>query len=262
MRILVADDEPLALRNLIRTIGKVKPDAEIISFTEPEDVLEYGRTHFADVAFLDIEMGSVSGIEVAKQLKICYPKINIIFVTGYTQYMAQAISLRMSGYVMKPATEDAIRIELDDLKYPVLQDRDKCLTVRCFGNFEVFANGKILEFEKAKTKEMFAYLVDREGSSVTTGELRGILWDDDDMKDSNTRSYLSKVKKDLVTVLKRVGAKDVFIESRGKYAINRNRIACDYYDFLDNKPEGIRAYNGEYMAQYSWGELKNTLLKK
>lgn len=32
------------------------------------------------------------------------------------------------------------------------------MTARCFGNFEVFVNGKILEFEKAKTKEMLAYL--------------------------------------------------------------------------------------------------------
>lgn len=47
----------------------------------------------------------------------------------------------------------------------------------------------------------------------------------------------------------------MFVESRGKDAIVPEKISCDYYDYLDDKPEGIRAYNGEYMSQYSWGEL-------
>lgn len=41
------------------------------------------------------------------------------FVTGYDKYMAQAIELRMSGYVTKPATKEKILIELEDLKHPV-----------------------------------------------------------------------------------------------------------------------------------------------
>lgn len=46
-----------------------------------------------------------------------------------------------------------------------------------------------------------------------------------------------------------------------KYAINPEVISCDYYDYLNNKPSGIRAYNGEYMAQYSWGEIQNAVLQ-
>lgn len=255
MRIIAADDEALALKSLEKAIRAAKPEEEILSFQEPEEVLEYAGEHPVDVAFLDVEMGTMTGIEIAKQLKIWYPKINIIFVTGYDKYMAQAIELRMSGYVTKPATREKILIELEDLKHPVSMVRANTLTVRCFGNFEAFVNGKILEFEKSKTKEMLAYLVDRRGSSVTSGELRSILWDDVTVNDSNTRSYLSKIKKDLVTALKKAGVRDAFIESRGRYAIDPAKICCDYYDYLDDKPEGIRAYNGEYMSQYSWGEL-------
>lgn len=262
MKIIAADDEALALQSLEKAIKEAKPEVEVISFQEPEEVLEYAKDHPVDIAFLDIEMGTMTGIEVAKQLKVWYPKINIIFVTGYDKYMAQAIELRMSGYVTKPATKDKILIELEDLKHPVstYQNQTGILTAKCFGNFEVFVNGKILEFEKIKTKEMLAYLIDRKGSSVTSGELRSVLWDDDSVTDSNTRSYLSKIKKDLVTTLKEAGVKDAFIESRGKYAVNPEKISCDYYDYLDDKPEGIRAYNGEYMSQYSWGELNKKAL--
>ena len=227
---------------------------------EPEEVLEYAKDHQIEVAFLDVELGSMTGIEVAKKLKIQYPKINIIFVTAYDKYMAQAIELRMSGYVTKPATKEKIKIELEDLKNPIMPLHNERLLIRCFGNFEVFVNGKILEFEKKKTKEMLAYLVDRRGSSVTTGELRSILWSDA-ASDENTRSYLSKTKKDLLMTLKKADIQDVFIQTRGKYAIDVSKVACDYYDYLDDKPEGVRAYNGEYMAQYSWGEVKNVILR-
>ncbi len=260
MRIIAADDEEFALMSLEKAIHEAAPDAEVICFLDPEEVVAYAKKNEADVAFLDIEMGTMSGIEVARELKLLHPKINIIFATGYDKYMGQAIQLRMSGYVMKPVTKEKVLVELEDLKYPVPSASGKTIFVRCFGNFEVFINGSILNFEKAKTKELLAYLVDRRGSGVTTGELRSILWDDA-QTDGNTRSYLSKLKKDLVQVLKEAGAKNIFLEKRGSYAIDPAQFSCDYYDFLDGRPDGIRAYNGEYMSQYSWAEERCALLQ-
>lgn len=257
MRIIAADDEILALQSLEKAIRAAKPDEKIISFQEAEEALEYAKNNHVDVAFLDVEMGTMTGIELAKQLKKLNPNVNIIFVTGYDKYMAQAIELRMSGYVTKPVTREKILIELEDLKHPVPIVKDSMLTVHCFGNFEVFVNGRILEFEKNKTKEMLAYLIDRRGSSVTSGELRSVLWGDETVSEGNTRSYLSKLKKDLRNTLEKYGVLDAFLEARGKYAIDPEKIHCDYYDYLADKPEGIRAYNGEYMSQYSWGELNH-----
>lgn len=266
MNIIAADDEQYALDRLMKAVKEAASERDeninIAAFLEPEDVIEYAKDNKTDVAFLDIEMGgSISGIDVARQLKLLNPKMNIIFVTAYDQYMSQAIKLRMSGYVEKPVTKEKILIELEDLKYPVQPIEAGKVVVRCFGNFEVFVDGKILEFEKAKTKEMLAYLIDRHGSSVTTGELRSVLWEDA-TTDVNTRSYLSKTKKDLVLTLKKTGIRDVFIETRGKYSIDVTKITCDYYNYINNLPDGIRAYNGEYMSQYSWGEIRNVNLQK
>lgn len=258
MKVIAADDEPLALRRLEKAIREAKPDVNLVTFTDPEEIAPYARGNVIDVAFLDVEMGTMSGIEVAKHLKAIYPKINIVFVTGYDKYMGKTIALRMSGYVTKPATKDKIKIELEDLKHPPQEESQNKIYVRCFGNFDVFVNGSLLEFEKAKTKEMFAYLIDRRGSSVTTGELRSVLWDVE--TDVNTRSYLSKVKKDLVNVLEMMNLSDVFIEKRGSYAIDPHQIKCDYFDFLADRPDGIRAYNGEYMSQYSWAEERCAVL--
>ncbi len=258
MKILAADDEKLALDQLTEVIRKVRPEAEITGFQNSGELLQYAKNHAYDVAFLDVEMGAVDGLSVAKQLKIWYPKVNIVFVTAYNEYMEQAIRLRMSGYVRKPVTEEAIREELENLRNPVVPAQQNRLTVKCFGNFDVFADGKRVEFERSKTKEMLAYLVDRRGHAVTSGELRAILWEDA-ATDDNTGIYLQKLKKDLITSLKKVGLNEAFQTSWNKYAVNPDYLSCDYYDYLENRSEGVRAYNGEYMAQYDWADIQNVL---
>ncbi|WP_334115702.1 response regulator [Ligilactobacillus sp.] len=254
MKIIAADDEKIALEQLVKTIEAVSDNAEVTSFENPRRLLEYARENPCDVAFLDIEMGALTGIDVAKQLKQWYPKINIIFVTGYDEYMHEAFKLRASGYVEKPVTEKAIREELDELRTPVSFESSDKLVVKCFGNFEVFVNGKPLKFERTKTKEMLAYLIDRKGGIVSSSDIRKVLWDKTDQS-ANSSSYFQKVKKDLVTTLKKAGVGDVLVTSWNKYSINTDNVSCDYYAYLNDRPDGIRAYNGEYMNQYDWARM-------
>ncbi len=260
MKILAADDESMALEQLVAAIKEAAPKAELTSFQSPGKLLEYAKENTFDVAFLDVEMGSMTGIEVAKQLKIENPRINIIFVTGYSKYMAEAFRLRVSGYVEKPITVEAVKEELEGLRIPVMPVKKKGMVAKCFGTFDVFADGKSIEFERSKTKEMLAYLIDRRGSAVTSGELRAVLWEDAESEKSKS-AYLQMLKKDLISTLKKAGLQDVLLIGWNKYAIDTEQIACDYYDYLDDKPEGVRAYNGEYMSQYSWGEIRNVILQ-
>lgn len=259
MKIFAVDDEKTGYENLVKAIQEATPDAELQAFHDPLKLLEYAKEHPGDVAFLDVEMGTRSGIEVAKQLKIWYPNINIIFVTGYDKYMAEAFAIRVSGYVGKPVTTEKIQEELKYLVHPVSQKLkypDDTLVVKCFGNFDVFVNHKSLKFQYAKTLEMLAYLIDRRGNAVTSGELRTILWEDA-RTDINTGIYLQKLKKDLRTVLKEHNVEDVFVTSRNKYAIDPEKVYCDYYEYLENRPSGIHAYNGEYMSQYHWNSIED-----
>lgn len=265
MKIIAADDEEIALEELVGAIKEAVKEtdyreADLFYFQNPEKLLDYAKDHAFDVAFLDVEMGALSGIDVAKQLKIWNPKVNIVFVTAYNKYMAEAFKMHVSGYIEKPVTTEAIREELEGLRIPVMPRKKNMLHARCFGTFDVFVNGKSLQFERSKTKEMLAYLIDRRGSAVSSGELRAVLWEEVENDKSNA-SYLQKLKKDLSNVLKKEGLEDVFLTSWNKYAVDDRKISCDYYDYLDDKPEGVRAYNGEYMSQYSWGEIQNVILR-
>jgi len=253
MRILAVDDERIPLELLTEAIRAARPDAEVFPFSDPAELLAFAETSRADAAFLDIQMYGMTGLELAKRLKEIAPDINIIFVTGYTQYTAEALRLRASGYVMKPPTKEKIEAELEDLRRPVREERDeKRLQVRCFGNFEMFVGGKPLRFEYARSKEVFAYLVDRQGATANTGELCGILWEDDSY---SRKVQLRKYVADLCHTLERAGAGDAFLKARNSFAASKDAFDCDYYRFLQGDAEAVNAYHGEYMAQYGWAEM-------
>lgn len=261
MKIVIADDEEPALEELTEIVKEERPQDEIVSFKSPKELMEFAQNTEVDVAFLDIDMGSMSGMEAARQIKVWYPQVNIIFVTAYSQYMHSAIKMRASGYLTKPATREDVREELENLRNPVRMPATHRLQAKCFGTFDVFVEGKSLSFQRSKTKELLAYLIDRRGNAVTSGELRAVLWENAS-NDKSTGTYLQILKKDLISTLKEVGAGDVLDVSWNKYAIDTEQISCDYYDFLKGEPEGIHAYNGEYMSQYSWGEVENAVLQE
>jgi len=180
MKILCLDDEQLALQMLEMCVKKVKPDAEVLAYDDQDDLLEEAEKNGCDVAFLDIHMRGMNGVEVAKRLKQSNPKMNIIFVTGVSEYKADAMDMRASGYIMKPVTKEEVARELEELRFPIIPKNDALLKVQCFGNFDVFLpDGTPVHFERSRSKEIFAYLVHRHGSSCSTREIAAALFEDE-----------------------------------------------------------------------------------
>ena len=254
MKIIALDDEELALEGLMDAIRACAPNAELHGFSYAEDVLAFLRDHSCDVAFLDVEMAGLNGVELAEQLKLRNPDVNIIFATGFSRYQGSAFDLHASGYLMKPITAEKVKRELANLRRPVPEE--KRIQVQCFGNFEVYLDGIPLEFKYHKTKELLAYLVDRKGALCTNGEIIAKLFGDD-----NHNAYLRSLRKDLLDTLETAGCADVITQQRGKLGLVPEAIRCDYYDWCDGKRMG-NAYLGEYMAQYSWSEYTNAALQQ
>lgn len=261
MNIIAVDDEKLALEVLEDSIAKAVPEAEVHAFRKPDEAADYVRANGCDVAFLDIKMRGMTGLELARRLKDVCRDVNIIFVTGYSQYTMEAFRLYASDYLLKPATPEAVTQALEHLRTPIRPKREKILRFQCFGNFEVFSDGKPLHFQRAKTKELLAYLVDRMGASVTMGELMTVLWEDGPdtlSRQSNLRNLIS----DLRTTLSKAGAENVIRKERNAIALDCDAVDCDYYDFLHHIPYAVNCYQGEYMAQYSWAEISSASLKR
>ncbi|MEG0340147.1 MAG: hypothetical protein RR573_09550, partial [Oscillospiraceae bacterium] len=68
-------------------------------------------------------------------------------------------------------------------------------------------------------------------------------------------SYLRDLRADLLTTFTALGAEDAIRRQRGVMAVSPDKIACDYYNWMQGDIEAINAYRGEYLSQYSWGEF-------
>ena len=255
MRMLCVDDEPLMLIMLEKAVREAAPDADIHSFRYQEDLLEDAKKNGCDVAFLDIHMRGMNGVELAKELKSVNPKMNIIFVTGFSEYTGDAMKLHASGYIMKPVTAAEVKRELSDLRFPIAPKKDALLRVQCFGNFDVFLpSGEHMHFERSRSKEIFAYLVHKCGSSCTIKEIAAVLFEDE-MYDQKQLNYMQQLTHSLMKSLRAVGAEAAVVKSFNALAVNPDVIDCDYYRFKEMDAGAVNAYENEYMSQYYWADF-------
>jgi two-component SAPR family response regulator len=117
--IIMVDDEKLMLRGNIPVLAKVIPDAQIIGFNKPSEAVAFVKENHVSIAFLDIEMGRVSGLDLCRELLAINPRINVIFLTAYTTYSLDAWETGASGFLMKPLTIEGVQKQLSKLRYPV-----------------------------------------------------------------------------------------------------------------------------------------------
>ncbi len=256
VKILAVDDEYLALQLLTETLRRVLPDAELFPCSKASEALSCAETNTFDIAFLDVRMRSMTGLELVRKLRDIYPKTNIIFVTGYDEYAGDAMRLHASGYIEKPVTEEKIRQELKYLRDPIPEEKPhSLLRINCFGNFEVFLpGGEPLHWERSKSKECFAYLVSRCGATCTVRELAGILFEDRPY-DRRQANYMRKIISVMAQVLKRAGAEKVLNKGFNTFAVHPEFLDCDYYRFRQGNADVVKQYQGEFMRQYSWAEF-------
>ncbi len=263
MKMLIVDDERTAIRDLEILLKKVVPTGEIRSADNYKDALSICKENRIDVAFLDVSMPGKDGISLAREIKECAPDTNIVMVTAYTQYALDAMRIFVSGYIVKPALEKEVRQVLANLRNPVSSYNNEGLYVKCFGNFEVYYNGEIVKFTRKKSKELFAYLVDRRGASATNAEIRAAIWDEESIDESSQRNYFTQITRDLRRTFEELGCEDVLLTERNSYAVDIRRINCDYYKALEGDAKAISQFENEYMKQYVWAESKlNTLANR
>lgn len=255
MKAIAVDDEELMLRALVRAISASPDVKDVVKFSSCEKALDYVKDNPIDVAFLDINMRGMGGISLAEKILSIRPNSKIVFCTGYEEYAIPAFKIHASGYLMKPISIEDVQCEIDNIKG--IRQKEKLLEVRCFGNFEIYVKGERLLFKRSRTKELFAFLVDRKGAGMTAKQICAVLFPDDTDDLKNT-AYLRQLVLDLKNTLKSIGADDVFCHETPCYRINTNLIKCDYYSFLESgKPEFL----GEYMSQFSWAEETCAMLQ-
>ncbi|MGL6294579.1 LytR/AlgR family response regulator transcription factor [Eubacterium aggregans] len=261
MKILVIDNETASLNILVRAIEGANPNSELRYYSKTSEALKVieSQAYIPDVVFTDIEMPGMTGLELALILKKYNPYMNIVFVTGFSEYALRAIELRSSGYILKPATVEKIRDELENLRSPLKQSNTERIFIQCFGNFEVFVAEGTVHFSRMKSKEMLAFLVNRRGANCASAEIANVLWDDGKYNRSRQKQ-LSVIRQDLIKSLTAAGVEKIIKKGNGTLAVDITKFSCDYYQAVAGDVRAINTFLGEYMMPFTWAEFTTGFL--
>ena len=178
MRAICVDDEPLAVEYTLGQCARLEEIDDVRGFTDGQAALDWLRDHPADLALLDINMPRLDGITLAARIKEMHPQTAILFLTAYKEYAFDAYAVRPAGYLLKPVPLEKLAAEVRYLCGERHPSAPEHIRIKTFGNFDVYVDGKPIGFKLAKSKEILAYLVDRQGAGVSRAELFAAVWED------------------------------------------------------------------------------------
>jgi len=118
--IILVDDNKAILSDALTVMGEILPEATITGFICPLEAIEYAKANRVAMALLEIELGTISGLDLCHTLLDINPRTNIIFLTAYADYSIDAWKTQACGFILKPLTPEAIREQLKKLRYPFL----------------------------------------------------------------------------------------------------------------------------------------------
>jgi len=254
MKIICVDNEELILELVKDACLRLPQHPEVFAFTEAAGALDFLTDNEVDIALLDIRMPEMDGLTLAQKVKDASPDTAIIFLTGYSDYAVDAFAMHVSGYLMKPIDEERLRAEVDYAlsgRKPLHIHR---IVARTFGEFDLLVDGVTVSFERAKSKELLAYLIDRRGGNVTRAFLFAVLFEEK-AYDRAAQKYMDVIIRSLRKTLSKVNAGEILEMSGGLLRVLPEKLECDMYRFMDGDINAINSYRGEYMSAYSWASL-------
>lgn len=254
MRVMYVDDEVLQLQNFRLTAAELSRIDSLETFSQSEDALEWAKHNPVDVAFLDIEMPLMNGIELAKCLKKLDENIRIIFVTAFEQYALQAFGVDAIGYLLKPYGVWDIEKELKKAYY-VKPIRKVDIQIYTMPDFTVRVGGKTLKLGQTKQEELLAFMVDHGETGITKEDVINSIWSEYS-GDSVYWTTMSRLK----AVLEEAGIAELIVSNGQRKYINMEIIECDLYRMLAGDKTVIERYNGEYLTRFVWAKERRKQL--
>lgn len=284
MKVILLDDEPLALRSLQTQLGKLEEMDIVGCFLNPVEALaNIGRLR-PDVAFVDIDMPQLNGLDAADRLRHLDPSIEVVFVSAYDEYAIKAFELNALDYLLKPVhparlamTVERLSIQLAYKERSAIAERtpDSRIVVKCCPTLNILdANEEPLGWRTAKAKELFAYMLYRRGHPVRKEALLELLWPDADEKKGYAQMYTTiyRIRKSLET-----SGIQIDLQNIGDgYLLHADNLAIDITDWEKrlrdagdvsgaNEPlhEAVfETYPGGYLAEhaYMWSESERQRL--
>ncbi len=126
----------------------------LLEFSSGETLLRWVEQHpnRLDLLFLDIEMGTLNGMEAARQLHASHPLLQLVFVTGFSDYVFDGYGVGALGYLMKPAKSSQLEELLDRTLAQLCRQTELAYTCRDAGGWYRIPHREILYFASDRRK--------------------------------------------------------------------------------------------------------------
>lgn len=285
MKAIIIDDESLALEYLSNQLNKnssIKILGEFVSF-DTKDYIDLLKE--IDIAFLDIEMPEISGLELAEQILEINPSVIIVFITAFNEYAVQAFELNALDYLLKPVQSDRLKKTLERIinqansSEKLLIPAEESLQINLCEDlsFNLPNDSQYnVQWRTTKSKELFLYLLHNAEKINRKSELIDLLWPDFDSEKAYSQLYTAiyHVRKSL----KQFGSHFSLKSMQEGYILFTNDLYIDIVEWESSlsllpllKSDTIHQYEnlmefytGGYLSKmdYSWTEPEKYRLEK
>ena len=114
MRVLLVEDEELALQNLEQQLLELVPDIEVVGrFDTVSSTVSFLQSNTVDLIFLDIHLADALSFNIFDQVEVKTP---VIFTTAYDQYTLKAFKVNSIDYLLKPIDKDELKDAIKKFK--------------------------------------------------------------------------------------------------------------------------------------------------
>lgn len=195
LKVILIDDDQTAL-TILKNMLVFYPDIVVAgSYTEPEKGLKQILALKPDVAFVDISMPGMSGLDLALKLQKKGSGTKVVFITTHEDYAVQAFAVEAYDYLVKPMTSDRLAQTIKRLT----GKNKKRLMVNTFNHFSINWEGQeSIHLGRKRNKEVLAFLFHSLDRKKNKEEIVDILWPEEDPDRAirflyNAVYYLKKV---------------------------------------------------------------------
>ena len=251
MRAIAVDDEKRMLQRFERLSESI-PDLNLMRcFDDPVEALHYVHENPIEIAFLDVEMPKLNGIDLARKLREIRSDVLIVFITASDEYVREFNQIGGDYYIVKPYSKETLDMAMERIRLMAQRQR-KQLYIQTFGRFLVLRDGKPLALT-GKAKEILALIVTKRGKEISNEEIYSTIWENRKYSNYNMTVYYNALRR-LKNALAREGVSDLLISTTRGQLVDTEMFDCDYYDWQDGNPNALMRFDGEFMSEYSWGE--------
>lgn len=287
MKVMLVDDEPLALMVLEKNLLQIGGMDIVGKYNNPTEALHAAKVLQPDVAFLDINLPVISGIDLAEGLFNSLPNLNVVFVTAYDMHAIKAFELNAIDYLLKPVHPERLKTTINRLlisvqlsqsvseTHTIVESNDSTM-LRCLSYLQFEQQHPIqLTWRTAKAQELLAYLIHWRRKPIKKDTLLELLWPDTDLKKGLTQLYSAIYQ---IRKLLEMNNLHLVIQSVDKgYMLDLQDVKLD----VDMWQEGLQAaellslstlethkqllelYRGDYLNDhcYIWAESEKERLR-